>query len=82
LATFGTLPAARRGRAREENYKTMWATALTICALVALLVALAYAARTARRLEATLDVLMQKQYDEKARLQRDLDRVRSVVIPA
>lgn len=59
----------------------MWATALTICALVALLVALAYVARTARRLEATLDVLMQKQYDEKARLQRDLDRVRATAVP-
>ena len=59
----------------------MWATALTICALVALLVALAYVARTARRLEATLDVLMQKQYEEKARLQRDLDRVRATAAP-
>ena len=39
----------------------MWATALTICALVALLAALASIARTGRRLEAMLDVLMQKQ---------------------
>jgi hypothetical protein len=59
----------------------MWATALIICALVALLVALAYVARTARRLEATLDVLIQKQYEEKGRLQRDLDRVRATAVP-
>ena len=32
----------------------MWATALTICALVALLAALGYTALAARRLEATL----------------------------
>ena len=59
----------------------MWATALIICALVALFVALAYVARAARRLEATLDVLMQKQYEEKGRLQRDLDRVRATAVP-
>ena len=59
----------------------MWATPLTICALVALLVALAYVARAARRLEATLDVLMQKQYEEKGRLQRELDRVRATAVP-
>jgi hypothetical protein len=59
----------------------MWATALIICALVPLLVALAYVDRTARRLEATLDVLMQKQYEEKGRLQRELDRVRATAVP-
>jgi hypothetical protein len=59
----------------------MWATALIICALVALFVALAYVARATRRLEATLDVLMQKQYEEKGRLQRDLDRVRATAVP-
>jgi len=59
----------------------MWATALIICALVPLLVALAYVGRTARRLEATLDVLMQKQYEEKGRLQRELDRVRATAVP-
>lgn len=61
----------------------MWATmALIICALVALLAALGYVAFTARKLEATLDVLMQKQNEEKDRLVRELQRVRSVVIPA
>jgi hypothetical protein len=59
----------------------MWATALTICALVALLAALAHVARTACRLEATLDVLMQKQYEEKGRLQRELERVRATAVP-
>jgi hypothetical protein len=60
----------------------MWATALTICALVVLLAALGYIAFTARRLEATLDALMQKQNDARDRLERELERVRSVVIPA
>jgi hypothetical protein len=59
----------------------MWATALTICALVALLAALTYVTRTTRRLEATLDVLIQKQYEEKGRLQRELDRVRATAVP-
>ena len=59
----------------------MWATALIICALVPLLVALAYVDRTARRLEATLDVLLQKQYEEKGRLQRELERVRATAVP-
>jgi hypothetical protein len=58
----------------------MWATALSICALVALLAALAYVTRTTRRLEATLDVLIQKQYEEKGRLQRERDRVRATAV--
>ena len=59
----------------------MWATALTICALIALLAALTSITRTNRRLEAMLDVLMQKQYEEKARLARELDRVRATAVP-
>jgi hypothetical protein len=59
----------------------MWATALTICALVALLAALIYVARTTRRLEATLDVLIQKQYEAKGRSQRELERVRATAVP-
>jgi hypothetical protein len=59
----------------------MWATALTIGALVSLLAALAYVAFAARRLEATLDVLLQKQSEEKGRLARELDRVRTTAVP-
>jgi len=59
----------------------MWATALTICALVALLVALGYIAFTARRLEATLGALLQKQNEERIRLACELDRVRATAVP-
>ena len=59
----------------------MWATALTICALVALLAALGYTALAARRLEATLAVLLQKQNEERIRLARELDRVRATAVP-
>jgi hypothetical protein len=59
----------------------MWATALTIGALVSLLAALAYVAFAARRIEATLDVLLQKQGEEKGRLERELDRLRTTAVP-
>ena len=59
----------------------MWATALTIGALVSLLAALGYVAFGARRLEATLGVLLQKQSEEQRRLQRELDRVRATAVP-
>ena len=59
----------------------MWATALTIGALVALLAALGYIAFVARRLEATPDVLMQEQNEERDRLQRELERVRATAVP-
>jgi hypothetical protein len=59
----------------------MWATALTICALVALLAALGYTALAARRLDAMLGVLMQKQNEERIRLARELDRVRATAVP-
>ena len=59
----------------------MWATALTICALVALLAALGYTALAARRLEATLGALLQKQNGERTRLARELDRVRAIAVP-
>ena len=59
----------------------MWATALIICALVVVLVALGYTAFAARRLEAALGVLMQKQNEERIRLARELDRVRATAVP-
>jgi hypothetical protein len=59
----------------------MWATALTIGALVSLLAALGYVAFAARRLQATLDALLQRQSEEKGRLVRELDRVRTTAVP-
>jgi hypothetical protein len=60
----------------------MWASAaLTIGALVSLLAALGYVAFAARRLEATLGVLLRKQSEEQGRLQRELDRVRATAVP-
>lgn len=59
----------------------MWATALTIGALVALLAALGYLAFAARELEATLDVLMRKQNEERDRLERELERLRATAVP-
>jgi signal transduction histidine kinase len=59
----------------------MWAMALTICALVALLAALGYTALAARRLDATLGVLIQTQNEARTRLARELDRVRTTAVP-
>ena len=59
----------------------MWVPALIIGALVSLLAALSYVAFAARRLEATLGVLLQNQSDEKGRLERELDRVRATAVP-
>ena len=60
----------------------MWApAALTIGACVSLLAALGYVAFAARRLEATLGVLLQKQSEGQRRLQRELDRVRATTVP-
>jgi hypothetical protein len=59
----------------------MWATALTIAAFVSLLAALGCAAFAARRLEATIDLLLQKQSEDKRRLQRELERVRATAVP-
>ena len=60
----------------------MWApAALTIGAFVSLLAALVYVAFAARRLEATLGVLLQKQSEGQRRLQRELDRVRATTVP-
>ena len=59
----------------------MWATALTICALVALLAALGRVALAARRLEATLGALLRKQNDERIRLAREVDCVRATAVP-
>ena len=59
----------------------MWATALTMCALVALLAALGYTALAARRLEATLGALTQKQNEERVRLAREVEGVRATAVP-
>jgi hypothetical protein len=59
----------------------MWAPALIIGALASLLAALGYVAFAARRLEATLGVLLQKQSEEKGRLERELARVRATAAP-
>ena len=59
----------------------MWATALTIGALASLLVALGYVAFAARRLEAALDGLLQKQSEDQGRLECELDRVRTTAVP-
>jgi hypothetical protein len=59
----------------------MWAPALTIGALVALLAALGYVAFAARRLEATLDALLRTQGEDRNRLARELERVRTTAVP-
>jgi hypothetical protein len=59
----------------------MWASALIIGALVSLLAALSYVAFAAHRLEAMLGVLLQKQSEEKTRVERELDRVRATAAP-
>jgi hypothetical protein len=59
----------------------MWATALTIGALAALLATLGYIAFAARRLEAKLEVLTQEQGAARDRLERELDRVRATAVP-
>ena len=47
----------------------MWAPALTIVMLVSLLAALGYLAFAARRLDARLDALLQKQSEERRRME-------------
>ncbi|MGH8237432.1 MAG: hypothetical protein ACREXP_10480 [Steroidobacteraceae bacterium] len=59
----------------------MWAPALTIVTLVSLLAALGYLAFAARRLDATLDVLLQRQSEERSRMKQELDRVRATAVP-
>lgn len=60
----------------------MWATALAVTAtLVSLLAALGYIAFAARRLDARLDALLQKQCEERGRLERELDRLRATALP-
>ena len=59
----------------------MWATALIIGALVSLLAALGYVAFAARRLEASLGMLLRKQSEEQGRLARELERVRATALP-
>jgi hypothetical protein len=59
----------------------MWATALTIVTLLSLLAALGYLVFAARRLDARLDVLLQKQSEERNRMERELERVRATAVP-
>jgi len=59
----------------------MWATPLTIGALVLLLAALGCVALAAHRLDATLGVLLRKQSEEQSRLKREVERVRATAVP-
>ena len=59
----------------------MWAPALTIVTLVSLLAVLGYVASAARRLDARLSALLQKQSEEHSRIQQELDRVRVTAVP-
>ena len=59
----------------------MWAPALTIVTLVWLLTALGYLVFAARRLDARLDALLQKQSEERNRMELELHRVRATAVP-
>jgi hypothetical protein len=60
----------------------MWATTLNIVALLSMLGALAYVALAARRLDAKLGALVEVQGASRRDLERQVERVRSSVIPA
>jgi hypothetical protein len=59
----------------------MWATALTIVTLLSLLTALGSVAIAARKLDVTLAALLRKQNEERSRLERELERVRTTAAP-
>jgi hypothetical protein len=59
----------------------MWAPALTIVTLLSLLAALGYLVSAARRLDARLVVLLQKQSEERNHMERELERVRATAVP-
>ncbi len=54
----------------------MWATALTIVTLVSLLAALGYVAVAARRLDASLGTLLEKQVESRCWLESHVEHVR------
>ena len=56
----------------------MWVATVT---LLSLLAALGYLAFAARKLDITLDALLQKQSGERGRLAQELERVRATVVP-
>jgi hypothetical protein len=56
----------------------MWVATVT---LLSLLAALGYLALAARKLDAKLDALLQKQCKERGHLAQELDRVRATVVP-
>jgi hypothetical protein len=59
----------------------MWGTPLTIVTLTALLAVLAYIALWADRLDHRLGALLHEQSEERRRVEREVDRVRSTVAP-
>ena len=59
----------------------MWGTALTIVTLTALLAGVAYIALWASRLDARLGALLQKQSEERRRLQSEVERLRATAAP-
>jgi hypothetical protein len=59
----------------------MWGTPLTIVTLMALLAVLAYIASWASRLDGRLGALLQEQSEERRRVERRVDRVRSTAVP-
>jgi hypothetical protein len=56
----------------------MWVATVT---LLSLLAALGYVALAARRLDSRLDSLLQKQSDERSRVEQELSRVRATALP-
>jgi hypothetical protein len=56
----------------------MWVATVT---LLSLLAALGCAALAAHRLYSRLDTLLQKQSEERSRVQQELDRVRATAVP-
>jgi len=59
----------------------MWGIPLTIVTLTALLAVLAYIALWARRLDGRLGALLQEQSEQRRRVEREVDRVRSTAVP-
>lgn len=57
----------------------MWVMTLSIVTLVLMLAVLIYVVFCARRLEASLDSMVNEQGDRLRRIERDLDRVRQAL---
>jgi flagellar basal body-associated protein FliL len=71
---------ARKGAPGKTTKKAMWVT-LNIVTLASLLAALGYVAFAARKLDASLGALLQKQSEERCRMERERDRVRATTLP-